>query len=116
MKWGTPPKGTVAERAHVVGHGEGTSLQHKAFGSKVEGAAAISNINPNYDIATKWSTAPYRGDDDVKEKPSANVFGYRDRSRQNKCMANGDTCNGWATEASGKKWCAGHAKSGEGTE
>lgn len=117
MKWGTPPKGDAHDRhAHIVGHGEGVSLQHAAFGAHVEGGAQqVTDLNPNYDRATKWSTAPYRGDEEVKEtpKPPPNPFGYRDASRQNKCMANDDTCNGWATVASEKKWCVAHAKTME---
>lgn len=115
MKWGTPPSGDADDRrAHIVGHGEGVSLQHSAFGSKVEGnAAQVTDLNPNYDRATKWSTAPYTGDEEVKDDPKPpppNPFGYRDSSRQNMCMANDDTCKAWATIASGRKWCVNHSK------
>lgn len=114
MKWGTPPSGNADDRrAHIVGHGEGVSLQHSAFGSKVEGnAAQVTDLNENYDRATKWSTAPYRGDEEVEYgiKAPPNPFGYRDAMRQGKCMANNDTCNGNATIASDRKWCYPHSK------
>jgi|SRR5262252_4488910 len=115
MKWGTPPKGSAEDRrAHVVGHGENVKLAHAAFGSKVVGnAGQISDINENYGQATRWlSTAPYRGDDNIKPTPptTPNIHGYRDASRAGKCMANNDTCNGNATVASERKWCAGHTK------
>jgi hypothetical protein len=114
MKWGTPPKGTAEDRrSHVVGHGENVALVHEAFGSKVQGGAQMNTINPNFDRATRWSTAPYTGDEEVEFglKASPNPHGYRDASRVGKCTANGDTCNGSATHQSGLKWCAGHAKS-----
>lgn len=110
MKWGTPPSGTHDDRrAHVVGHGDNVSLQHAAFGDHVEGAAAqITDINKDYGRAIKWSTAPYKGDDEPRPGPKTTP--YRDSRRMGKCMANDDTCNGNATHASGLKWCAGHAK------
>jgi hypothetical protein len=112
MKWNTPPKGNAEDRrAHVVGHGDGVALQHAVSGEKVQGGAQISSLNPNYALASRWlSTAPYRGDEESAPK-TPNPYGYRDSSRQGKCTANSDTCNGNATHASGLKWCAGHAKS-----
>jgi hypothetical protein len=114
MKWGTPPSGNANERrAHIVGHGEGVSLQYEAFGSHVEGGAQqVTDLNENYGRATRWSTAPYTGEEEVEDgpKPPPNPHGYRDASRQGKCMANDDTCNGNATVASGKKWCYPHSK------
>jgi hypothetical protein len=114
MKWGTPPSGDANERrAHVVGHGENVALQHEAFGSKVQGGSQVNAINENYDIATRWSTAPYRGDEEIEfgHKVSPNPHGYRDASRMGKCTANGDTCNANATHKSDLQWCYGHAKS-----
>ena len=72
----------------------------------------MSSLNPNYDLAVKWSTAPYRGDEEIEfgHKVPPNPHGYRDSSRMGKCMANGDTCNANATHKSELKWCAGHAK------
>lgn len=110
MKWGTPPSGTHDDRrAHLVGHGDNVSLQHAAFGDHVEGAASqITDINKDYGRAIKWSTAPYRGNAEVEG--GLKTTPYRDSKRQGKCMANDDTCNGWATIGSDKKWCAPHAK------
>jgi hypothetical protein len=114
MKWGTPPKGTTEDRrAHVVGHGENVSLQHEAFGSHVAGSGGqITDLNENHALATRWSTAPYRGDEEVEFglKAPPNPHGYRDASRVGKCMANNDTCNGNATHASGSKWCWPHSR------
>lgn len=111
MKWGTPPKGNTEDRrAHIVGHGEGVALQHSAFGDLVDGSFQISSLNPNYDTAERWSTAPYTGPDEDELTPTPNPHGYRDSKRQGKCTANGDTCNGNATHSSDMLWCAGHAK------
>lgn len=113
MKWGTPPKGDAEDRrAHIVGHGEGVSLQHSTFGDLVQGGAQVSSLNENYDIATRWSTAPYVGEEEVDFglRIPPNPFGYRDSSRQGKCMANDDTCNGSATRGSDYKWCYPHSK------
>ena len=114
MKWGTPPKGNAEDRrAHIVGHGEGVALQHAVSGDKVQGGAQISSLNPNYALANRWlSTAPYRGDEEVEFglKAPTNPHGYRDASRQNKCMALDDTCGSYATVASERKWCVKHVK------
>lgn len=116
LKWNTPPSGDQGERkAHVVGHGEGVSLVHSAFGDKVEGAGQAVSTNPNIELATKWSTAPYRGPEVPQDKPSAppNPFGYRDISRAKKCMGADDTCNAWAVNKYDGKYCNAHGRSGE---
>ena len=111
MKWGTPPGGTQHDRqAHVVGHGDGVALAHAAFGSKVEGGGA-QDLRPGVELATKFSTAPYTGppvDETAATMP--NPWGYRSPKRAKRCMANNDTCKGWATKASGYEFCAPHAK------
>ena len=113
LKFNKPPEAKLTPRAHVVGHGDGISLAHAAFGDKVEGAGQINTLGSNIEIAGRWlSTAPYRGPDAPpldERRPPPNPFGYRDSSRYGKCMANDDTCKGYATEASGKRWCNGHA-------
>jgi hypothetical protein len=112
MKWGTPPGGNQHDRqAHVVGHGDGVALAHAAFGSKVEGGGA-QDLRPGVELATKFSTAPYTGPP-VDEEAAAtmpNPWGYRSPKRAKRCMANNDTCKGWATKASGYEFCAPHAK------
>ena len=110
MKWNTPPSGDANDRrSHVVGHGDGVALQHAAFGEKVQGGTQINTGNPNYELATKWSTAPYRGPA-VETAPSAqpNPWGYRDKSRANKCMGNDDTCGAWAVDKYDKEYCNAH--------
>jgi hypothetical protein len=110
MKFSTPPGGDQEDRrAHVVGHGDGVALAHAAFGDKVQGGAQINAINPNYELATKWSTAPYTGPDAPPDEPKQvipNQWGYRDPSRAKKCMGNDDTCNSWAQK--GSAYCVGH--------
>jgi hypothetical protein len=114
MKFNKPPEAKLTPRAHVVGHGDGVSLAHAAFGDKVEGAAQINTLGDNIEIAGRWlSTAPYRdpnGPVAGSSPPPPNPFGYRDASRHGKCTANDDTCNGSATISSGRLWCAGHAQ------
>lgn len=116
MKWGTPPGGTHHDRqAHVVGHGEGVGLVHAVRGERVGGAAAQDTGDPNHGSAVKWSTAPYRGPETgevPEEKP--NAWGYRSPKRAKRCMANGDTCKGWATEASNYMYCHPHTRLAEG--
>ena len=112
MKWNTPPKGDMEDRrAHLIGHGDGVSLQHAVSGSKVEGAALIDS-NPNYGLAIKWSTAPYREDIGASETPT-NPWGYRDAKRVNRCMGNDDTCMAWAVNKYDKKYCNAHGQSVE---
>ena len=111
MKWNTPPGGDQDDRrAHVVGHGEGVALVHAVSGDKVQGGSQINALNPNYELATKWSTAPYTGPDApaYEKKILPNQWGYRDPSRAKKCMGNDDTCNSWATK--GSQWCVGHKR------
>ena len=113
MKWNTPPGGDQEDRrAHIVGHGDGVSLQHAAFGTLVDGGGQVNTINKDHELATKWSTAPYKGPavEEMKAAPPQNMYGYRDASRQGMCMANSDTCNAHATKASDLQWCAGHTK------
>ena len=89
MKWGTPPGGNQHDRqAHVVGHGDGVSLAHAAFGSKVEGGGAQS-LGPNIELATKYSTAPYRGPEQIADEQNEppNPWGYRSSKREGRCMA-----------------------------
>jgi hypothetical protein len=111
MKWNTPPTGNEYDRhAHDGGHGENVALQHAAFGDHVEGGAQVNTLGPNVELATKWSTAPYRGDAPATvTRAPGNPYGYRDKSRQGRCIANDDTCNGFATKASGLRWCGLHA-------
>ena len=114
MKFNSPPEGKLPPRAHVVGHGDNVSLAHAAFGDLIQGAGQINTLGENIEVAGRWlSTAPYRGPGappaDERSAPP-NPFGYRDASRQGKCMANDDTCKAYATEATGKTWCTGHAK------
>jgi len=111
MKWNTPPSGTHHDRrAHVVGHGDGVSLAHAAFGSNVEGSMGQTLTNPNHELATKYSTAPYRGPDTiaVAETEPPNVWGYRSPKRMNKCMGNNDTCKAWAVDKYDKEFCNAH--------
>jgi hypothetical protein len=111
LKWNTPPSGDQEDRrAHIIGHGEGVSLQHAAFGDKVQGGAQINTLNPNVELAGRWlSTAPYRGDEtNEPAPPPSNPYGYRDKTRLNMCMAKDDTCGAFATEASGRQWCIFH--------
>jgi hypothetical protein len=118
VKWGTPPKGTVNDRrSHVVGHGEGVALVHAAFGEKVGGGGAQDLTNPNIELATKYSTAPYRGPavPDVEQRNDPpNPWGYRSSKRVNKCMANDDTCNAWAVDKYAKEYCNAHGRKAAG--
>ena len=110
MKFNTPPQARVPERAQQTSHGENRALQSAAFGEHVQGGANVNTLGPNIELATKWSTAPYTGDVEASVKaPEPNVWGYRDASRQGRCMANDDTCNGYATKKSGLQWCGLHA-------
>lgn len=112
MKWNTPPSGDQHDHhAHVVGHGEGVSLVHAVSGEKVQGGMQVNTINPNYELATKWSTAPYTGDL-TKDNPATptNPHGYRDPSRANKCMGNNDTCGAWAVNKYDKVFCNAHGQ------
>ena len=116
LKWNTPPTGTHEDRrSHIVGHGEGVALVHTAFGDHVEGQANVNTLGPNIELATKWSTAPYRGDQTETPTRSTppNVWGYRSPDRAKRCMAHDDTCNAWATEASDRKWCIFHTPKAE---
>jgi hypothetical protein len=112
LKWNTAPAGTQEDRrAHVVGHGDGVSLVHAVSGEKVQGQGQINTLGPNIELATKWSTAPYRGSqspDTPAPSPPTNVWGYRAPERENHCMAHNDTCNGWATKSSDRQWCIFH--------
>ena len=95
MKWNTPPsEDRGSNSAHVVGHGEGVALQHAAFGAKVEGGAQVNTLEPNIELATKWSTAPYTGPevDETETTEPPNPWGYRSAKRQGKCLGNEDTC------------------------
>lgn len=118
MKFNTPPSGTAEDRrSHVVGHGEGVALQHAAFGALVEGAGHAETTNPNVQLATKWSTAPYTGPpmEDVEERNEPpNPWGYRSPKREKKCMANDDTCAAWATKASEYQYCYPHYRLAQG--
>ena len=105
MKFNEPPEARLPTRKHAIGHGDGVALQHEAFGSKLQGGAQVNTLNENYGLATRWSTAPYRGPD---QRPPTNPFGYRDASRQGMCTAKDDTCGARATAASDKKWCIFH--------
>ena len=117
MKWGTPPSGDADDRrAHIVGHGDGVSLQHAAFGAKVEGGGQAVSTDPNVSLATRWSTAPYTGPqlEAVDQSEPPNPWGYRSPKRAKKCMANGDTCGAWATRASNYEFCYPHSRMAEG--
>jgi hypothetical protein len=113
MKWGTPPSGTHHDRrASVVGHGDGVSVAHAAFGEQVGGSGAQDMSNPDVQLATKWSTAPYTGppvDGDETPEPS-NPWGYRSAKRANKCMANDDTCKAYAVDKYDKEYCNAHGR------
>jgi hypothetical protein len=111
LKFNTPPAARVPQRAQQTSHGSDRSLQHAAFGEPLQGGGNVNTLGENVELATRWSTAPYRGPDETaKSPPQPNPWGYRDSSRQGKCTANNDTCNGNATKKSDLKWCAGHAK------
>jgi len=112
LKWNTPPSGNQEDRrAHVVGHGEGIALVHTLGGERVQGGAMVNAINENFDVATKWSTAPYKGETrQVKPLPPS-PYGYRDASRVNKCMANEDTCNAFAVDKYERRYCNAHGRS-----
>ena len=117
MKWGTPPGGTADDRkAHVVGHGEGVALVHEVRGAKVEGSGHNDDTNPNHGLATKWSTAPYRGP--KIEEPTAheqpNPWGYRSSKRAKRCMGNNDTCMAWAVDKYDKEFCNAHGRQAAG--
>ena len=118
MKWGTPPSGTHHDRrAHVVGHGDGVSLAHAAFGQQVGGSGAQDLSQPNIELATKYSTAPYTGpkvDDVEAQHEPPNPWGYRSIKRANKCMANDDTCNAWAVDKYDKEFCNAHGRKAAG--
>jgi len=116
VKWGTPPSGDHHERkAHVVGHGEGVSLAHAAFGDRVDGGGQMDSTNPNHGPATKWSTAPYTGPAPTTETSDPrNVWNYRSPKRAKRCMANNDTCKAWATKASDYLYCHPHSRLAEG--
>lgn len=116
MKWGTPPSGNHYDnKSHVVGHGEGVALAHAAFGEKVGGGGAQDLSNPNVELATKWSTAPYKGpavEEEAHEQP--NPWGYRSPKREKRCMGNGDTCKAYATKGSGYEFCYPHWRQAQG--
>jgi hypothetical protein len=118
LKFNKSPSGDAEDRrAHVIGHGEGVSLQHSAFGDLVEGAGHAETTNPNVQLATKWSTAPYTGPpvEDVEERNEPpNPWGYRSPKRAKKCMANDDTCAAWATKASEYQYCYPHHRLNQG--
>ena len=114
MTWNTPPSGDQHDRtAHVVGHGDNVALAHAVSGTLVEGGGQVNTLGPNIELATKWSTAPYRGDQPATDKPlpPPNAYGYRDASRQRKCMGSDDTCNAWATAKYGGQYCNAHGQS-----
>jgi len=117
MKWGTPPSGDMHDRhSHVVGHGDGVALAHAAFGEHVGGSGAQDLSNPNVELATKYSTAPYKGPavKDVEEIEQPNPWGYRSPKRAKRCMANDDTCGAWATKASEYEFCYPHWRQSQG--
>jgi hypothetical protein len=112
VKWNTPPGGDQEDRrAHIVGHGDNVKLQHTAFGDKVQGGGQVNADNPNYELATKWSTAPYRGPEVVdKPQPFRSPYGYRDPARAKKCMGSDDTCNAWAVNKYDGMYCNAHGR------
>jgi hypothetical protein len=116
MKWGTPPSGDANDRkSHVVGHGDNVALVHAAFGDKVQGGAQINTLDENIQIATRWSTAPYKGPPVVEldvERP--NPWGYRSPKREKRCMGNDDTCMAWATARYDGQFCIPHGRQSEG--
>lgn len=116
MKWGTPPSGNHYDnKSHVVGHGEGVALAHAAFGEKVGGGGAQDLSNPNVELATKWSTAPYKGpaiEEETHEQP--NPWGYRSVKRAKRCMGNDDTCMAWAVDKYDKEFCNAHGRQAAG--
>jgi hypothetical protein len=115
VKWNTPPSGNQGDRrAHVVGHGDGVALVHSAFGDKVQGGAQINTLGPNIEIATKWSTAPYRGDPTDIPTEAPNQWGYRSPKREKRCMANDDTCMAFATKVSDFEFCYPHYRLAQG--
>ena len=72
--------------------------------------------NPNVELATKYSTAPYTGpsvDTTVEHEPP-NPWGYRSIKRERKCMGNGDTCGAWATNKYDGMYCNAHGRQAEG--
>jgi hypothetical protein len=116
MKWNTPPEGTHHDRqAHVVGHGDGVALAHAAFGEKVGGSGAQDLSNPNVELATKWSTAPYTGPEVTEERAEQpNPWGYRSIKREKRCMGNNDTCKAYATNRYDGMYCNAHGRQAEG--
>lgn len=116
VKWGTPPAGTANDRhSHVVGHGEGVALVHSIRGEKVEGGGNNDDTNPNHGLATKWSTAPYRGPkvEEIEKEPP-NPWGYRSPKRAKRCMGNDDTCMAWAVDKYDKEFCNAHGRQAQG--
>ena len=118
LKFNKPPGGDAEDRrAHVVGHGEGVALQHAAFGDLIEGAGHAETTNPDVQLATKWSTAPYTGPpvEDVEQRNEPpNPWGYRSPKRAKKCMGADDTCNAWAVDKYDKQYCNAHGRLSEG--
>ena len=85
-----------------VANGEAVALQHTLGGDPVGGKANAAQGNTNDTVAPAglFSTAPYLPDG--KHPPKKRRDG-----RNKKCLANDDTCNGWAGPSG---YCPPHAK------
>jgi hypothetical protein len=85
----------------AVAHGDKVVLQYALGGDPVTGKvradAAHGNTNENIKPAGLFSTAPYRPEG-VHARPP---------DRVKRCLADNDTCNGWATTTG---YCSGHRK------
>jgi hypothetical protein len=89
-----------------VANGEAVALQHTIAGDPVGGRANAPQGNTNDGVialAGLFSTAPYLPEGLGQSQPK-----QRKAGRENRCIANNDTCNGWATKATG--YCSGHRK------
>ena len=98
MKYNTPPSGDHHDRqASVVGHGDGIALVNSVWGEMVKGGAQVNTLGNDVELASRYSTAPYAGEtEDGTPIPRTNPYGYRDSSRQKRCIGKNDTCMGWA--------------------
>jgi hypothetical protein len=90
-----------------VANGETVQLQYTVAGDpvsdKVRSNAPQGSTNGDtIALAGLWSTAPYLPDGLGQPQPK-----QRPRDRLNRCVANDDTCNGWATKTG---YCSGHRR------
>ena len=115
MKFNTPPEARIPPRASHVGHGEGVALVHEAFGSKLQGGQQVNSLDPNYDSAIRWSTAPYTGPnaEEAEAERYVSPHGYRSSKRQGFCFGNDDTCKARAT-ARWDPYCNAHGRMSAG--